>query len=83
MQNRRFKQNVSLMIMSIVLVAVLATGAAIFAIETARPNTGPTIDDTISNKEDHQKGKNVKTPATFVPTEKVSADQAVAFPTDI
>ena len=30
-----------------------------------------------------KKGKNVKAPKNFVPTEKVTADQAVAFPSDI
>jgi hypothetical protein len=34
-------------------------------------------------KKQTPKKRTVKTPDTFVPTEKVSADRAVAFPTDI
>ena len=83
MQNSHHKQFGFFTIVSIALTAVLLTGVAIFATEHDRPKDEPTENHTVSNQEERQKEAADKTPAIFVPTEKVSADQAVAFPTDI
>lgn len=83
MRNNKHRKHVALAILSTSLSAVLLTGLGISAVENANPQSESTGTDTISPKEKGPRGKKGEAPAVFVPTEKVSADQAIAFPTDI
>ena len=83
MQNNKYKNNVFLTIVSFALAAVLFIGTRISATEKGRPQDELTGSNAIPSAEEHQKKEVVQAPATFVPTDEVSADQAVAFPTDI
>ena len=73
MKNNKKHKKVRLYIVTFVLAAVLFTGVEIFALEK----------DKLPVKKETQKKKAVKAPPVFVPTDKVSADKAVAFPADI
>ena len=70
-------------IMTFVISTVMFVGVAISAEEKGETKSGQTGKDKIPVKTETKKKKVVKPPSTFVPTDKVSADQAVAFPTDI
>ena len=62
---------------------VLFLGVAISAKEKDKTKGGVTGQDKAPVRKETKKKKVVKAPVIFVPTEKVSADQAVAFPIDI
>lgn len=83
MQNNKKHSKVLLYIVTFVLAALLFTGAEISAVEKDKPKTELTEKDKKTVKKETQKKKVVKAPTIFVPTDKVSADKAVAFPTDI
>lgn len=83
MQKNKRKSKVFLTIMSFALATVLFIGAVISAAEKDKQKSELTGKNKNPVKKEIQKKKVVKAPAIFVPTEKVSADQAVAFPTDI
>jgi cell division protein YceG involved in septum cleavage len=83
MQNNKKHSKVLLYIVTFVLATVLFIGVEISAIEKEKPKIELTEKDKITVKKETQKKKVVKAPPIFVPTDKVSADKAVAFPTDI
>ena len=83
MQKNKKHIKVFLYIVTFVLAAVLFTGVEIFALEKDKPKIELTDKDKKTVKKETQKKKAVKAPSVFVPTDKVSADKAVAFPTDI
>ena len=83
MKNNKKHKKVRLYIVTFVLAAVLFTGVEIFALEKDKPKIELTDKDKKTVKKEPQKKKVVKAPAIFVPTDKVSADKAVAFPADI
>lgn len=83
MQNNKQKCKVFLTIVSFALATVLLVGAGISATEKDKPKGELTGENKIPIKEETQKKEIVKATVIFVPTDKVSADQAVAFPTDI
>lgn len=60
---------------------LLAGGMTAAAEDT--PQKEVTGQQNIPVKKQTPEKKPVKTPGTFIPSNKVSADQAVAFPTDI
>jgi|TARA_Y100000031_G_scaffold103431_1_gene113441 nitrate reductase cytochrome c-type subunit len=87
MQKNKQKSKVFLTIVSFALAAVLFFAAWISAAEKDKQkselkgeNENPIKEEI---KEEIKKEKVVKPPRNFVPTEKVTADQAVAFPSDI
>ena len=73
MRKNKKHRKALLYIVTFVLVTVLFIGVDISATEK----------DKITVKKETKKKKVVKAPSIFVPTDKVSADKAVAFPTDI
>ena len=83
MQKNKKHRKVLLYIVTFVLATVLLIGAGISAAEKDKPKIELTGKDKLPVKKETQKKKVVKAPAIFVPTDKVSADKAVAFPTDI
>jgi len=83
MKNNKKHKKVWLYIVIFVLAAVLFTGVEIFALEKDKPKIELTEKDKLPVKKETQKKKAVKAPPVFVPTDKVSADKAVAFPADI
>lgn len=83
MQKNKQKSKVFLTIVSFALAIMLLIGTEISATEKDKPKGELTGGNKIPVKEETQKKEVVKAPVTFVPTDKVSADQAVAFPTDI
>ena len=83
MKNNKKQKNVRLYIVTVVLAAGLFAGVAVFAVEKDKPKIELTDKDKKAVKKETQKKKAVKTPPVFVPTDKVSADKAVAFPADI
>jgi hypothetical protein len=83
MQKNKQKSKVLHTILSFALAIVLLIGAGISAAEKDKPKGELTGKNKIPAKEKIQKKEVVKAPDIFVPTDKVSADQAVAFPTDI
>ena len=83
MQNNKKHSKLFLYIVAFVLATVLFTGLEISAIEKDKPKIELTEKDKITVKKEPKKKKVVKAPPIFVPTDKVSADKAVAFPTDI
>ncbi len=83
-QNHKNKKNTN--IIFLILVAITLIGTGLFAAEKEGNIEGfiDFIGNTKNSKKQTNKNKKVgKTPNTFIPTEVVSADQAVAFPTDI
>ncbi len=83
MQKNNQKSKVFLKIVSIALVAVLLIGAGISVAEKDKQKSELTEEKEKPEKKVNKKEKDVKAPKNFVPTEKVTADQAVAFPSDI
>jgi nitrate reductase cytochrome c-type subunit len=83
MQKNNQKSKVFLKIVSIALVAVLLIGAGISGAEKDKQKSELTEEKEKPEKKVNKKEKDVKAPKNFVPTEKVTADQAVAFPSDI
>jgi len=83
MQKNNQKSKVFLKIVSIALVAVLLIGAGISVAEKDKQKSELTEEKEKPEKKVNKKEKDVKAPKSFVPTEKVTADQAVAFPSDI
>jgi hypothetical protein len=83
MKNKRKHRKVLLYIVTFVLASVLFTVVEISAAEKDKPKIELTDKDKKTVKKETQKKKVVKAPSIFVPTDKVSADKAVAFPTDI
>ena len=71
MQNNKHNTKKILIIVFIALAALLFVGAGFSATDNNKQKSAST------------KEKNIKSPTIFQPTEKVTADQAVAFPTDI
>ncbi len=70
-------------IIMIVLVTLLLIGTSILATEKGRENSGLVSGyKAIIESKNQQKETSRKT-KTFIPKDKVTADQAVAFPTDI
>jgi hypothetical protein len=62
---------------------VLLIGAGISVAEKDKQKSELTEEKEKPEKKVHKKEKDAKAPKNFVPTEKVTADQAVAFPSDI
>ena len=83
MQKNKRKSKVFLTIVSLALATVLLIGAEISATEKDKLKGELTGKIQIPIEKEAQKKEAVKAPVVFVPTEKVTADQAVAFPTDI
>jgi uncharacterized alpha/beta hydrolase family protein len=83
MQKNKQKSKVFLIIVSFALATVLFIVIGISAAEKDKQKSELTGKNKNPVKKEIQKEKVVKAPVIFVPTEKVSADQAVAFPTDI
>lgn len=83
MQKNKQKSKVFMSIVSFTLATVLFIGAGISETEKDKQKNKLTGKNKNPVKKEIQKEKVVKPPVIFVPTEKVSADQAVAFPTDI
>lgn len=83
MQKNKQKSKIFLTIVSFALAAVLFIGAGISDTEKDKQKSELTGKNKNPVKKENQKQKDVKAPKNFVPTEKVTADQAVAFPTDI
>ena len=83
MQKNKQKSKVFLTIVSFALATVLFIGAGISDTEKDKQKNKLTGKNKNPVKKEIQKKKDVKAPKSFVPTEKVTADQAVAFPTDI
>lgn len=93
MQNKKQKLKVFITIVTFALAIVffIGTGVSVVAqdeqktesIVKDKPEPGLKERDKKPVKKEIQKDKAVKAPRSFVPTDKVSADQAVAFPTDI
>ena len=82
MKNKKLSKILISIVISM-LAIVLLIGVEISASEKAKPKIELTGKDKTPVKKEAQKKKVVKTPSVFVPTDKVSADKAVAFPTDI
>ena len=80
--NKKYSRTL-LYIVTFVLATALLIGAGISAAEKDKPKIELTGKDKLPVKKETQKKKVVKAPSIFVPTDKVSADKAVAFPTDI
>jgi len=70
-------------IVSCLLAALVCAGGMLHAAEEETPQKEVTGQQNIPVKKQAPKKSAVKTPETFVPTDKVSSDQAVAFPTDM
>jgi hypothetical protein len=70
-------------IVSCVLAALLCAGGVLPAAAEDTPKKETAGQQDIPVKKPPTKKSTVKTPGTFVPTDKVSSDQAVAFPTDM
>lgn len=68
---------------ALILAACLFAGGPHPAVAEDTPQSKTAEEENIPIQEQPRKKKAVKTPDTFVPTDKVSADRAVAFPTDI
>jgi hypothetical protein len=83
MQKNKQKSKVFLTIVSFALAAVLFFAAWISAAEKDKQKSELKGENENPIKEEIKKEKVVKPPRNFVPTEKVTADQAVAFPSDI
>jgi len=83
MQKNKLKNKVFLTIVSLTLATLLLIGAEITATEKDKQKSKLTGNNKILVEKETKKKEAVKVPTTFVPTDKVSADQAVAFPTDI
>ena len=67
----------------VVLVALLFIGAEISATANDKQENASVEENKgLSNGQSHEE-KATEAPTIFQPTEKVTADQAVAFPTDI
>ncbi len=83
MQKNRQKSKVFLAIVFIALSAVMLVGADVSAAGKDKQKGELTEEKENPPKKAIKKEKDVKAPKNFVPTEKVTADQAVAFPSDI
>ena len=83
MQKSKRKNRVFLTIVPLALATVLLIGAEITATEKDKPKGELARKNRTFVQEETKKKKVVKAPVVFIPTDKVSADQAVAFPTDI
>lgn len=70
-------------VVSCALAALLCAGDVPPAAAEDTPKKEVPGQQDIPVKKQPPKKSAVKTPGTFVPTDKVSADQAVAFPTDM
>ncbi len=79
----RVSFKIFLAIMFITLVAVMLVGAGISVAGKDKQKSELTEEKENPPKKVIKKEKDVKAPKNFVPTEKVTADQAVAFPSDI
>ncbi len=67
--------------LAVLLISTVAIGHALALPEPKRPAPGLSGENTpVPDREERQ---GVATPPGFVPSERVSADKAVSFPTDI
>lgn len=69
------------MFISVVLVLLIVTGISSAEKNKQQSNLLGTIKNSVQKQ--FKKGISSKENETFIPTEVISADQAVAFPTDI
>ena len=83
MQNNKCEIKQYLTIVLIALVATLLIGASIFASKNNNQENASTVDNKKGENKEIHEDKTAENPVTFQPTEKVTADQAVAFPADI
>ncbi len=83
MQKKRKKSKLFLVIVSVSLLMALLMGAALSFAGKDKQKSELAGDEKVPEKKEPRKKKVRKAPGTFIPTEKVTADQAVAFPTDI
>ena len=80
---KKNKRNVLPWILACVLAAWLPIAGVLPAVADDTIQSEITGKQDVPIKKQTPKKKAVKTPDVFIPTDKVSADRAVAFPTDI
>jgi hypothetical protein len=80
---KKNKRNVLPWILAFVLAAWLPVAGVLPAVADDTAQSEITGKQDVPIKKQTPKKKVVKTPDVFIPTDKVSADRAVAFPTDI
>jgi hypothetical protein len=76
-------KNAALVWMGALILAASMFAGVLPAAAEDTPQSKPAEEQGAPIQKQAPKKKTVKTPDTFVPTDKVSADRAVAFPTDI
>ncbi len=80
-QDRRSNTRSSIYRLAVLLICTVAIGHALALPELKRQDSGiPGAHEPVSDRKELQEAA---MPPVFVPSEKVSADKAVSFPTDI
>ncbi len=80
-RDRRSNTRRTIYRLAVLLISTVAIGHALATPEPKRP--APDISGANKPVPDRKERQRVATPPVFVPSEKVSADKAVSFPTDI
>lgn len=81
MQKNMYKNKWALALATLVM--LLSIGAALAAIGSDRKDKADNPENVDTVAEKNQAHSSSQDPKAFVPTEQVTADQAIAFPSDI
>ncbi len=80
-RNRRSNTRLIIYCLGVLLISMVVIGYALAASESNKTTSEPS--GIRPPTADESKRQKTPPPLTFVPSEKVSADKAVSFPTDI